>query len=143
MKRYTELKTYHSNYKGYVQYSVSGCYNDMNCRGDYTTGDSVDRFAELENKLEDGTLIDVRFKLGQHVFMPGFFKGEFDEYIVDNITLDHGELSFHFKHAEDAGCTCYSTTILHTEDLWKVFTSVEDFEEWAKKREEENKDGRE
>lgn len=58
-KRFTELKTYNNGKKMYVQYSVSGCYNDMNRKGDYTTGDSVDRLAELEDKIEDGTLVFI------------------------------------------------------------------------------------
>ena len=58
-KRFTELKTYNNGKKMYVQYSVIGCYNDMNRKGDYTTGDSVDRLAELEDKIENGTLLEV------------------------------------------------------------------------------------
>lgn len=45
----------------YVQYSITGCYNDMNGKGDYTTGDSVEKFAELEDKIESGQLVELPF----------------------------------------------------------------------------------
>ena len=67
-KRLTELKTYSNGKKMYVQYSVSGCYNDMNRKGDYTTGDSVDRLAELEDKIMDGRLVELPCKVGDKVY---------------------------------------------------------------------------
>ena len=67
-KRFTELKTYNNGKKMYVQYSVSGCYNDMNRKGDYTTGDSVDRLAELEDKIENGTLVESPCKVEDMIY---------------------------------------------------------------------------
>lgn len=77
-KRFTELKTYNNGKKMYVQYSVSGCYNDMNRKGDYTTGDSVDRLAELEDKIENGTLIELpcNCKIGDLVYGVADFLSE-------------------------------------------------------------------
>lgn len=75
-KRFTELKTYNNGKKMYVQYSVSGCYNDMNRKGDYTTGDSVDRLAELEDKIMDGRLVELPCKVGDTLY--------FLQYYCDN-----------------------------------------------------------
>lgn len=71
-ERFTEFKPYkQGESKGrYVQYCVTGCYNDMNRKGDYTTGASVDRLAELKNKIERGTLIELPCRVGDTVYVP-------------------------------------------------------------------------
>lgn len=74
-KRFTELKEYANGQKSYVQYSVTGCYNDMNRKGDYTTGASVDRLGELEDKIEKGTLIELPCKVGDTIFVPWEYDG--------------------------------------------------------------------
>ena len=68
-KRFTELKN-----GRYVQYRVTGCYNDCDCKGDYTTGASVDRLAELEDKIEQGTLIELPCKVGAIIYYVGSYQ---------------------------------------------------------------------
>lgn len=78
------------------------------------------RLAELEDKIENGTLIDTKVKIGQRVFRRGFFKGEIDEYIVSNIILENGKLEVHLKHDFDEHNTCYSATVLGIEEIGKT-----------------------
>ncbi len=37
-------------------YGIGGCYNDMDCKGDYTKSKGVDKFAEFENAEAAGLL---------------------------------------------------------------------------------------
>ncbi len=64
MARFTELVN-----GLYIQRKISGCYNDMNGKGDYTTGRSVDRLAELEDKLESGQLVELPCKVGDLIYI--------------------------------------------------------------------------
>lgn len=75
---------------------------------------------KLIDKIENGTLIDTKVKIGQRVFRRGFFKGEIDEYIVSNIILENGELKIHLKHDFDEHKTCYSATVLDIEEIGKT-----------------------
>ena len=85
----------------------------------------VNRLAELEDKIENGTLIDTKVKVGQRVYMRSIFRGEFDEYIVSNIRLDNGKLKISLKHDFDEGKTCYSTTIIGLDEIGeKVFLTT-------------------
>ncbi|MBQ3047086.1 MAG: hypothetical protein II988_07315 [Clostridia bacterium] len=86
-KRFTELKTYPNGKEGYIQYSVSGCYNDMNCKGDYTTGESVDRLAELENKIENKTLIDLPCKVDDVFYYANILTNEVEKHKVTAIEI--------------------------------------------------------
>ena len=78
------------------------------------------RLRELEDKIDNGTLIDTKVKVGQRVYRCGFFKGEIDEYIVSNIILENGELKIHLKHDFDEHKTCYSVTVLSIEEIGKT-----------------------
>ena len=78
------------------------------------------RLRELEDKIENGTLIDTKVKVGQRVYRRGFFKGEIDEYIVSNIILENGKLKIHLKHDFDEHKTCYSATVLSIEEIGKT-----------------------
>lgn len=86
-KRFTELKTYPNGKKGYIQYSVSGCYNDMNCKGDYTTGESVDRFAELEDKMENGTLVELPCRVGDVIYYCCQIKKVVEKHVVTGFDI--------------------------------------------------------
>ena len=70
-KRFTEFKPYRQDAsKGrYIQYCVTGCYNDMNHKGDYTTGESVDRLAELENGIEQGYIKILPVRIGDKIYV--------------------------------------------------------------------------
>lgn len=70
-KRFTEFKPYRQDAsKGrYIQYCVTGCYNDMNHKGDYTTGESVDRLAELENGIEQGYIKILPVRAGDKIYV--------------------------------------------------------------------------
>lgn len=87
---------------------------------DGNSWDWIERLAELEDKIMDGTLIDTKVKIGQRVFRSGFFKGEIDEYIVSNIILNNGKLEVHLKHDFDEHKTCYSVTVLGIEEIGKT-----------------------
>lgn len=78
------------------------------------------KLGELEDKIENGTLIDTKVARGQRVYMRGFFKGDIDEYIVSNIVLENGKLTIRLKHDFDEGKTCYSTTVLGIEEIGKT-----------------------
>ncbi|MBR2870612.1 MAG: hypothetical protein IKB98_04470 [Clostridia bacterium] len=98
------------------------------------------RLAELEDKLENGTLVDTKVKIGQRVFRRGFFKGEIDEYIVSNIILENGKLKFHLKHDYDEHQTCYSATVLDIEEIGKtVFLTKAEAEKKVKEQQNEKK----
>ena len=87
------------------------------------------RLAELEDKIENGTLIDTRVKIGQRVYMRGFWKGDFDEYIVSNIIMENGELKYHLKHDFDEGKTCYSVTVFTLKEFEEVFLTEAEAEQ--------------
>ena len=97
------------------------------CNRPNGTCDSYDRFmetynrlVELEDKIENGTLIDTKVKVGQSVYRRGFFKGEIDEYIVSNIILENGQLKIHLKHDLDEHKTYYLETVLSIEEIGKT-----------------------
>ena len=62
-KRFTE---FHDG--KYKLYGIGGCYNDMNCKGDYTVGKGVEHFAELEDKIENGTLVELPVPFGTELY---------------------------------------------------------------------------
>lgn len=98
---------------------------------------AIEHLAELEDKIENGTLIDTKVKIGQRVFRFGFFKGDFDEYIVSNIVLENGKLEIHLKHDYDEHSTCYSVTVLGIEEIGKtVFLTREETEKRLKELQE-------
>jgi hypothetical protein len=66
---------------------------------------------DILTKYENGTLVDTKVKIGQRVYMRGFWKDDFDEYIVSNIIMENGELKYRLKHDFDEGKTCYSVTV--------------------------------
>ena len=95
--------------------------------------ETYNRLAELEDKIENGTLIDTKVKIGQRVFRFGFFKGDFDEYIVSNVVLENGKLEIHLKHDFDEHSTCYSVTVLGVDEIGKtVFLTREEAEKRLK-----------
>ena len=119
-KRFTEFKPYRQDAsKGrYIQYCVTGCYNDMNHKGDYTTGESVDRLAELEDKIEQGTLIELPCKVGDTVYevfkdhIPPFIKETKIEKIVitaKGLRLRLARNSFYETAVSSIGKTIYFT----------------------------------
>ena len=79
MKRFTEFKPYRQGESEgrYVQYAVTGCGNDSDRKGDYTTGASVDRLAELEDKIEKGTLIELPCRVGDTLYTNWRWHGDY------------------------------------------------------------------
>lgn len=112
--------------------NLNACLNcdlEMDCGLCPYWAKALDRLAELEDKIVNGTLIDTKVKIGQRVFRFGFFKGDFDEYIVSNIVLENGKLEIHLKHDYDEHSTCYSVTVLGIEEIGKtVFLTLEEAE---------------
>ena len=101
------------------------------------------RLRELEDKIDNGTLIDTKVKVGQRVYRRGFFKGEIDEYIVSNIILENEELKIHLKHDFDEHKTCYSVTVLSIEEIGKtVFLTKAEAEARLKKLDNSYKENR-
>lgn len=78
------------------------------------------RLRELEDKIDNGTLIDTKVKVGQRVYRCSFFKGEIDEYIVSNIILENRELKIYLKHDFDEHKTCYLVTVLSIKEIGKT-----------------------
>lgn len=106
------------------QYDCNLC-KGRQCTTDRFCVDRVDcnlynRLAELEDLIENGTLIDTKVKQGQRVYMRGFWKDDFDEYIVSNILLENGILEIHLKHDFDEGKTCYSATVIGIDEIGKT-----------------------
>ena len=87
----------------------------------------------LKNDINKNTLIDTRFVVGQVVYTRGFFRGEIDEYIVKEVTYNHGKVSVYLQHEWDRDKTCYSATVYHEEDFDKLFTDRKELEALIKK----------
>lgn len=83
--------------------------------------------------INKNTLIDTKFVVGQVVYTRGFFKGEIDEYIVKEVTYNHGKVSVYLQHEWDRDKTCYSATVYHEEDFDKLFTDRKELEALIKK----------
>ena len=95
-------------------------YNELSFTEANALTKVFNRLALLEDKIDNGTLIDTKVKVGQRVYRRGFFKGEIEEYIVSNIILENGELKIHLKHDFDEHKTCYSVTVLSIEEIGKT-----------------------
>lgn len=83
--------------------------------------ESKDRTFQNLN-INNNTIVDTVFSIGQHVYMRGFFKEDIDEYIVKSITYEDGELSVGLQHEWDKDSTCYSLSIYHEDDFNRIYT---------------------
>ena len=120
MSEYKRLtnKNWKENYDIFEDVCCDTCAE--NCGECEMNFNALVRLAELEDKIENGTLIDTKVKIGQRVFRRGFFKDEIDEYIVSNIILENGKLEVHLKHDFDEHKICYSATVLDIEEIGKT-----------------------
>lgn len=102
MKRFTEFKPYRQGESEgrYVQYAVTGCGNDSDHKGDYTTGASVDRLAELEDKIEQGTLKEEKTckNISEMHPVDGFTCSEcgisIEDYCEKEVDEENGDITY-------------------------------------------------
>lgn len=123
-----ERLTIKRNSKNYIKTPVDGihaCLFISNRLGkyEYTTGNAIDRLAELEDKIENGTLVELPCKVGDRVYAIfqdygnkndyAFFKEKVDEIRIMKkgiyVCLSCGENFHEERNADQFGVTLFTT----------------------------------
>ena len=94
---------------------------------------AIERLAELEDELEDGTLVKLSCKVGDSVFVINYQWLKYKEYKVRSIEIKKSDIFFMLT---DDLADCFN---IHN-SVWTITVSVNTFkDEWHLTREEAEK----
>lgn len=106
----------------YKRLTVRLSNGKIGCLHEYSRNDLIERLAELEDKIEDKTLIEVPCKVGDKVYMPWEYDGinGIAELTVNDIFIDNGSIQTNLTSDAAEYMRRYRYGLFDFEDIGKA-----------------------